>query len=165
MSISFIVPTIGRDTLGRTLRSIERFPNDEILVEVDSPPSGRWGNDQRNIAMRRAICSHLAFIDDDDFYVKGHRKIMEEALKSYPDRPHLFRIKYPNGDVIWDKHEIIPGNISTQMILVPNSPKMLYHWEKGRNMADFIFVNKWQWPQKKIVWHEEIITLMGHDYE
>jgi len=40
---------------------------------------------------------------------------------------------------------------------------MLYYWKDGRNMADFIFVDKWGWFNDEIVWHEEIITLMGHN--
>lgn len=159
--ISFIVPTMGRDTLGRTLRSIERWPNDEILVEVDNPPTGRWGNDQRNRAIKRAKGKYLSFMDDDDVFVKGHRKIMEKAIKESPDKPILFRIEYPNGTILWDKKEVVPGNISTQMILVPNESDKLYHWQDGRNMADFIFVDNWKW--KEIVWREEIICKMGHD--
>lgn len=163
--ISFIIPTIGRKTLGRTLQSIEKRPEDEILVEVDRPPSGRWGNDQRNIAMKKAKGKYLAFIDDDDFYIEGHREFMDQAIKDNPGKPILFKILYPNGRIIWDKKEIVPGNISTQMILVPNIPKMLYYWKDGRNMADFIFVDNWGWYDKDVVWREEIIILMGHDYE
>ena len=165
MNISFIVPTKGRDTLGRTLTSIECWGDDEILVEVDNPPSRRWGNDQRNAAMKRAQGDYLAFIDDDDYYIKGHREIMEKAIKENPDKPILFRIEYPNGRIIWNKKEITPGNISTQMILVPNNPEMLYNWKDGRNMADFIFVDHWKWLDEEIVWREEIIGLMGHDDE
>ena len=165
MTISFIIPTMGRDNLGKTLRSIECWKGDEILVEVDNPPSRRWGNDQRNKAMARAKGDYLAFIDDDDFYVPGHREVMEQAIKENPDKPILFRIEYPNGRVIWNKKEITPGNISTQMILVPNKPEMLYHWKDGRNMADFIFVDHWKWKDEEIVWREEVICQMGHDDE
>ena len=163
MSISYIIPTKGRDTLGRTLTSIERWNDDEIIVEVDNPPSGRWGNDQRNSGMKRAKGDFLAFIDDDDYYTEGHREIMEKAMKENPDKPHLFRIMYPNGRVLWGKKEVEPGNMSTQMILVPNKPGMLHHWQDGRNMADYIFIANWKW--EGIVWHEDIICNMGHDDE
>ena len=162
-SISFIVPTMGRISLGDTINSIERWKDDEIIVEVDSPPSGRWGNDQRNSAMKRAKGDYLAFMDDDDVYVEGHRQIMEDVMKENPGKPILFKILYPNGRIIWDKKKIIPGNISTQMILVPNIPDMLYHWKDGRNMADFIFVDNWKWEDKDVIWREEIICKMGHD--
>jgi glycosyltransferase involved in cell wall biosynthesis len=161
-SVSFIIPSINRPTLHRTIASIETFPGDEVLVEFDLPKSNMWGNPQRNKAIARAKGDYLAFIDDDDYYVKGHREIMERAMLDSPGKPNLFRIQYPNG-FLWNTKEVIAGNISTQMILVPNIPEMLHHWEAGRNMADFIFVNKWKWPKDEIVWRDEIICLMGHE--
>lgn len=161
-SISFIIPSINRRTLHETIASIEMWEGDEILLEFDIPASGRWGNDQRNAAMLRARGDYLAFIDDDDTYVIGHRRLMAGAIADNPGCLNLFKILYPNGDKIWLTPQIVPGNISTQMILVPNKPKLLYHWKDGRNMADFIFVDHWL---GETVWRDEVIALMGHDYE
>lgn len=165
MTISFIIPTIGRDSLGRTLNSIERWPEDEILIEVDIPPSKKWGNEQRNRAMARAKGDYLAFIDDDDCYVKGHRQIMEDAINENPGKPILFRMQYPDGRTVWKNKGIVAGNIGSPMILVPNQKKMLYKWFSGRNMADFIFVRNWGWKDEEVVWREEIIALLGHNNE
>lgn len=162
-NISFIIPSINRETLYRTIKSIEVMPGDEVLVGLDLPPTGRWGNDQRNEMMKRAKGDYLAFIDDDDYYVLDHREMMEEAIKENPGKPILFKIQYPNDKIIWHKKEVVPGNISTQMILVPNKPKMLYYWKDGRNMADFIFVDNWKWPKSDIVWRDEVICQMGHN--
>lgn len=162
MTISFIIPSINRPTLKRTIDSIELHPGDEVLVEFDLPPTKMWGNPQRNKAMARAKGDYLAFIDDDDMYVAGHREIMERAMLENPGRPNLFRLKYPNNDIIWREKAVIPGNISTQMILVPNQPEMLYKWKDGRNMADFIFVDHWKWPKDQIIWREEIISQLGN---
>ena len=162
MNISFILPTKGRDTLGRTLRSIETMPGDEILIEVDYPPSGKWGNDQRNTAIKRATGDYLAFIDDDDWYVKGHRKIMEKAMRENPGKPNFFKMQSPDGKVLWKEKKLVPGNIGGLMILVPNMPKMLHHWQGGRNMADFIFADKWGWFEDEIIWRDEIIVMLDH---
>ena len=162
MKISFILPTKGRDTLGRTLRSIERWPDDEILVEVDNPVSNRWGNDQRNAAIKRAKGDYLAFIDDDDWYVKGQREIMEKAMLQNPGKPNFFKMQSPNGDVLWKEKKLVPGNIGGPMIFVPNIPKMLYHWQGARNMADFIFAEKWGWMEDEIVWRDEVIMMLAH---
>ncbi len=163
MTISFIIPSINRPSLKRTLNSIKTTVGDEIIVEYDSPPSGKWGNPQRNEGMKRATCDYLAFIDDDDYYVPAAREIMEQAIAENPGKPILFKVRYPNGDIIWKEKKRIPGNVSTQMILVPNKPEILHYWEGGRNMADCLFIQKWKWPEEDIVWREEIIALMGHN--
>lgn len=161
-SISYIIPSLNRPTLHRTIASIEIWPGDEVCVEFDIPRSNMWGNPQRNKAIKRAKGDYLAFIDDDDFYLPGHRQIMQNAIDENPNKPILFRYRYPNGDVLWKTKEIIPGNIGSPMILVPNMPDMLYYWKDGRNMADFIFVNQWKWEDKDVVWREEIIAETGH---
>jgi glycosyltransferase involved in cell wall biosynthesis len=159
-NISFIIPSINRQSLHKTIASIEPWEGDEILVEFDLPPSGRWGNDQRNNAMVRAKGDYLAFIDDDDEYCLGHRRIMQRAIEDNPGYLNLFKMQYPNGDTLWQTPQVIPGNIGSPMILVPNDKKRCYHWKDGRNMADFIFVDHWQ---GETVWREEIIAYLGHD--
>ena len=138
-SISFVIPSLNRESLHRTIASIEVWLGDEILVEFDIPQSFKWGNDQRNKAMARAKGDYLAFLDDDDCFVYNHREKMQRAIDENPDKPILFQMQYPNGDVLWKTKEVIPGNVSTPMILVPNTKKMLHTWEGGRNMAYFIF--------------------------
>ncbi len=161
-SISFVIPSLNRPSLHRTIASIERWPDDEILVEFDIPRSNRWGNDQRNKAIKRAEGDYLAFIDDDDWYVKGHRQIMQDAINENEGKPILFQMQYPEGRVLWEEKEVKPGNVSTPMILVPNIKGMIYHWEGARNMADFIFINKWKWHKNQIVWKEQVLVNLGH---
>ncbi len=161
-SISYIIPSLNRETLHRTIASIEMWPGDEICVEYDIPRTNRWGNDQRNKAMSRAIGDYLAFIDDDDWYVEGHRAMMQRAIDDNPDRPILFQMQYPKGQVLWATKEIKPGNVSTPQILVPNKKWMLYHWEGARNMADYLFISKWKWTKEMVVWQEQILVNLGH---
>lgn len=162
-SISFIIPSINRETLHRTVASIEARTGDEILVEYDLPKTGMWGNPQRNKAMSRATCDYLAFIDDDDYYVPGHRQVMEDAISENPGKPVLFKMKYPNGDMLWREKAILAGNIGSPMIMVPNQREKLYKWFSGRNMADFIFVRNWGWKDDEVVWNDNVIALLGHD--
>ena len=161
MTISFIIPTIGRRTLSRTIESIKARPGDEILVSVDAQKSGGWGNLQRNDCIYRAEGDYLAFIDDDDWYVADARDIMERAIVENPGLPNLFKIQYPNGELKWTTPEVVPGNVSTQMILIPNDPLMFDMWVPKRNMADCIFIQSWKWP--RIVWREEIIAQLAHN--
>ena len=165
-TISFIIPTINRPSLQKTLASIGEWPGDQVIVVEDKLRDGLWGNRQRNEGMAAATCDYLAFMDDDDWYVPGAREIMDRAINQNPNGcPILFRMQYPDGHFIWTEEKVIPGNISSQMILVPNEKNMLYHWRINRNMADFIFVDKWGWMDQEIIWREEIICQLGHNYE
>lgn len=162
-TISYIIPSINRDTLKRTIDSIEARKGDQILVEYDIPKTGWWGNPQRNKAMQRATGDYLAFIDDDDYYVPGHRQMQEDAIEKYPDLPILFQMQYPDGKILWNEKRIYPGNVSTPMILVPNVRSMLHHWEGKRNMADYIFISKWKWPRTQTVWIDKVLVKLGHN--
>jgi len=162
-TISFIVPTKGRNSLQSTLNSIKQRPGDEVLVIQHNPPSGNWGNAERQEGIRKATCDYLAFIDDDDVYVPMARDIMDKTIKENIDSPILFKMQYPDGSILWNKKWVKCGNVSTQMILVPNNKSMLSLWVLDERMADFHFINNWKWPASKIVWKNQVIALLGHN--
>lgn len=165
-TISFIIPTIGRESLNDTLASIDSWPGDEVIVIKHNPPSGNWGNAERQEGMDKATGDYLALIDDDDVYVPEHREIMDNAIKENSNNyPILFKMQYPNGRVLWKKKWVKNGNVGCPMILVPNDKKMLHGWEQDCSWADFQFINRWHWHAKDIIWREEIIVLLGHNDE
>lgn len=163
MTISFIIPTIGRESLARTLGSIAKWAGDEVIVIQHHPPSGGWGNAERKEGIAKATGDYLAFIDDDDYYVAGHRDLMAKAIAQNPGLPHLFKMRYPNGNILWKEKKIVPGNVSSQMILVPNLKDMFYRFQfpGNTNMGDFYFISGWKFPE--VIWREEIIALLGHN--
>jgi glycosyltransferase involved in cell wall biosynthesis len=164
--ISYIIPSLNRETLHRTVGSIEMWKGDEICVEFDIPKSNMWGNPQRNKATRRAEGEYLAFIDDDDYYIPGARQIIQDAIEENPGKALLFQMMYPDTQrVLWQTKEVIPGNVSTPQIVCPNTEEFITEWEGKRNMADFLFINKW--PRNKIVWVPKVIVHLGHndDYD
>jgi glycosyltransferase involved in cell wall biosynthesis len=165
-TISFIIPTIGRKTLQKTLDSIQEWPDDEVIVVKHNPPSGNWGNAERQEGMEKATKDYLAFIDDDDVYVPGARYIMNRALKeNFEDYPILFKMQYPNGRVLWERKRVKNGNVGCPMILVPNNKEMLHCWEQNVSWADYQFINRWHWHAKDIIWKEDVIALLGHNDE
>ena len=174
-TISFIVPTIGRPSLQATVTSVERWVGDELLVIKHDPPGGNWGNAERQHGQDIAKCDYLAFIDDDDVYVPGHRKMMADAIRECPSMPIVFRIQYPNGQKLWQPSnfagrppQIKNGNVSSQMFLFPNDKSMLAKWHqmptwRGR-ASDFYFISSTGWGNRSgFVWRDEVTVLMGHD--
>jgi hypothetical protein len=184
VTISFIVPTVGRvlrPSLDLTLKSITPWPGDEVLVIQHDPPSGNWGNAERQEGQDRAKCDYLTFIDDDDVYVPNHRQIMATAIAENPGKPIVFRIQYPNGNKLWRPSrwkglerrrwappQIKNGNVSSQMFLFPNDKTKLAQWDqssswRGRG-ADTAWIAWSGWGNRyNHVWMDEVIVLMGHD--
>lgn len=171
--ISFIIPTIGRDSLYAAVYSTCAAEGDEIIVVgcADVPYDRRvnhiscvrgndWGATERTLGIQTARGTHLAFMDDDDIYLPGARQAMAAAIWETPDKPVLFRIRYPNGRVLWADPALRCGNVSTQMMLIPNVPEMLGVWSKRRE-GDFDFLASMRFGE--IVFREEIIAAMGHN--
>ena len=173
--ISFIVPTVGRKSLIATLRSIETLPGDEILMVsngyrvhdprvrfIDCLPGGDFGHTERNVATPHAKGDYIAHIDDDDVYAPGTRGLMADAIEKTPDRPVLFRMRYPNGITLWRDKEIRCGNIGTPCFLIPNVPEKLGSWEPFVG-GDCAFLETSGWAPSEYVWRPEVIALLGHN--
>lgn len=183
--ISFIVPTLGRPTLERTISSIECWPTDEIIIVCDGKiettcrqiisgarrknirfvhcqPGNDWGHTERNVAMPLAACRYLAHIDDDDWYAPGTRALMADAIAKTPGRPVLFRMRYPNGITLWRDPNLYCGNVGTPMILIPNMPTKLGKFEPFVG-GDCAFLESMKWSPDDIVWRPEVIAMLGHN--
>jgi hypothetical protein len=173
--ISFIVATVGRPSLQDTLRSIETYPGDEIIVTgamtekpcrdvrfIPHAPGGDWGHTERNDAMPLARCRYMAHIDDDDVYVPGTRALMENTIRINPGRPAIFRMRFPNGITLWENEEIRCGNLGTPCLLIPNRPTMLGTWGSFVG-GDCAFLESSKWKPEEYVWRPEVIALLGHN--
>ena len=173
--ISFIVPTVGRPSLAKTLESIECWPGDEIIVVgnrirtsdprvryVDCLPGGDWGHTERNVATPHAKGRYIAHIDDDDVYTSGARYLMADAIKKTPDLPVLFRMRFPNGITLWRDAKIYCGNVGTPMFFIPNVPEKLGTWQSFVG-GDCAFLEGSGWHPDEYVWRPEIVALLGHN--
>lgn len=173
--ITFVVPTIGRESLAKTLQSIVCWYGDEILLVgdswrvndrrvryVDCKPGRDWGATERNFATSFVKTPYIAHIDDDDVYAPGTRELMENALQKTPAKPVLFRMRFPNGITLWQEPEVRCGNVGTPMMLIPNIPEKLGTWGSFVG-GDCHFLETMQWGRNEIVWRPEVIALLGHN--
>jgi hypothetical protein len=177
--ITFLIPTIGRPSLRSTLRSIETWPGDEVLVVgnveeqtrvsngvtwryVPCAPGGDWGHSERNFATPLAQGRYIAHVDDDDIYVPGVRKLMANAIEMTPGRPVLFRMQFPNGITLWQDKEVRCGNVGTPMMLIPNMPTKLGTWRSYVG-GDCSFLEECKWSAEEFVWRPEVTVSLGHN--
>lgn len=173
-TITFIVATTERQTLQRTLDSIELRAGDELLLVKPKVPSGLWGHPERNFAMPYARCAWLAHIDDDDWYVPGHRALQAQAIAEIPGHrpvPIIFRMQFTSGLTFWKEGLFDPkvpgrplfkyGNIGTPMVLMPNIPAMLHPFDEDYG-GDFAYINGAKCPRRLYVFRPEILVQIGH---
>ena len=165
--ISYLIPSLSRPTLARTLASIELWPGDEIVVVRRTPPGGDFGHTERNEALPFLRNAWFASIDDDDWYVPGTRAHFADAIRKQPANgpvPVIFRMQFPSGRTLWKdgEPELKNGNFGTPMLLCPNIPAKLHHYG-NRVCGDFDFINNSVWPRRNIMWRPEIIALLGHE--
>jgi hypothetical protein len=173
--ISFIIATVGKPSLAKTLASIETRPGDEILVVgnigmiedkrvhyVPCHPGGDWGHTERNFATPLARGQYIAHIDDDDVYVPGARVLMEDAIQVAHGRPTIFRMQFPNGITLWQDPVIRCGNLGTPCFLIPNRPTMLGQWGSFIG-GDCHFLETSKWKAADYLWRPEVIALLGHN--
>lgn len=180
-NVTYIIPTLGtRPHLIETLATCEMFPGDEILVignvkervvdygngscvrYVPHRPGGDWGHTERNAAMSMVRTGYMAHIDDDDRFDYSTRALFADAIKQAPERPTIFRMRFPNGITLWQEPVIRCGNLGTPCFLIPNKPEMLGTWGSFVG-GDCWFLETSKWKPEEYNWREEIIALLGHN--
>lgn len=162
------VPTTGRPTLSRTLRSIIDAgldPADEVVVMGDGPQKeavdivnfyrqffpivygetpnlGHVGHPIRNHVMDMAKGTHFLTIDDDDEYTAGALARMRATIGLNPGRVHIFKMRgaAPRHcyGYCWRSKDVVCGNVGTPMIVAPNVKERLGRWGE-RYIGDFDF--------------------------
>lgn len=182
--LTYVVPTIGRSTLGRLLDSADD-PEVEILLMADTHGdkfkerldacrtafAGRvnvrwvdydagahhWGNPQRQEGMRLATAPYIAFSQDDNELLPGALDIMRRAAQTH-DGPLLFRVDTWQAGVVWKVPVLTERNIDADCIIVPNDPRRLGTWGP-EYAADFPFIQETVrlWGNK-VTWQPETIA-------
>ncbi len=158
-TVTVIVPTCGRTSLGRTLQSLapQLQTGDELLVLHRKAP---WGNIARNEAIPRATGTHIWFMDDDDTATPDALEHIRAGVAEDPERVHLFRMQYRDGKVIWREPIVHVGNVSTILMVVPNEPDRLAKWgTRYESDADFL-IETLKIRREEPVWHEDVVALV-----
>lgn len=162
VSLSIIVPTSNKPGLARALESVssQMLPGDELIVKRDA--TGDWGHTPRNLAMQEATGTHLMFMDDDDIYLPGALDRVRARLSVNPDKPHIFAMRNGlNGMVLPNPQGGLRcGNVSTQMIVVPNNKERLGTWGH-RYVGDWDFISSTvaKYPPESLIWCPEVIAV------
>lgn len=182
-SISVIIPTLGRPSLARALRSvIDQGPHEVIVIadragdaaharrvaehfvadtflECDSGEFGK-GYEPREHGITQATGTHLAFLDDDDAMLPGALAAMRERAC---DRPVIFRMAHPAFPLIWAEPVVRWANVGTPMILVPNDPARLGEWKPDRQVegvwvgGDYTFLAGCVEAMGEPLWDERVV--------
>ncbi len=158
MSVTIVVPTIGRPTLLRALAALapQLGPADQVVVvadpvgnvgmargaydEVASDDRWTWlvldkpGDDHgyaaRTLGMAHATGTHIGFADDDD----QSTPTALEAMRAHAcDVPVFLQMRYGTGDdgvgyILWHQKILRYGMVGSPMILVPNEPRKFGVW-------------------------------------
>jgi glycosyltransferase involved in cell wall biosynthesis len=154
--LSVVVPTIGRPTLERTLRSLRyQAPSStlEIVVVGDTHQAtyaralgtvpylcdqfeARYlehdgglhcvGQPQRQRGQAAAHGLWLAWLQDDDVWAANALATIRPFLAYV--RPLLFRAETRHGGTVWREPRLEHGNVDANCLVVPNVPARLGRW-------------------------------------
>ena len=182
-----MIPTIGRASLHGVLTDLlpQLGESDQVLVVGDGRqpraekiclklkdkrivyfehgPDHAWGHPQRNVAMKRATGTHLLSYDDDDVILPDALGHIRTAIGHFPDRPLIFRMHH-RSEVLWKDRSLKAGNVSTQMMVVPNVAGRLGEWGRPyEGDLEFLKSTIELYPEKElaVVWRMEAVALHG----
>lgn len=157
--ISVVIPTLGRPTLARTLKSfIPQLHNrDEIIVVADT--AGEVYNARRALMRQRRhlhakyVFSHFGVGPSNEEgngysqrefglrYARGSHIVFMDDDDEYTedafdlfreyacDVPVIFRMEHPWLGIVWSEPVLRFGNVGTPMFIVPNKPRYLGEWK------------------------------------
>ena len=156
--LSVVIPTVGRDTLQRTLDALAAQPESEgveVLVVADTF-GGRtaaleqacarvetagytWlehdggvhcvGQPQRTFGARQARAPWVWFGQDDNVAAQDSLAAIEAAIDAHPHaRPLFFRMRTHWGACIWREPQLMLGNIDADCLVFPRAIAQQVEW-------------------------------------
>jgi hypothetical protein len=157
--LTVIIPSIGRDTLGRTLQSIRaQAPPSEVELLVIGDTHGtplcttygaRYlgydgglhcvGQPQRQYGIGQAAGAWLAWSQDDSAWTVGAWAAIAASIAREPRCPRLFQVQTWQAGVVPRLQTVKLGNCDADGIVVPNEPARLGRWANDY-CGDFAFI-------------------------
>ena len=184
MSITFVIPSLSRPTLQRTVDSLlkQTNPNWECIIiydGVDGPnfddvristhrisktgnntkPMGESGL-VRNFGIEKCDTEWIGFLDDDDTI---HPEYVKTLFEKYLDYDLVvWRMKNPYGLVIprWERNELVINNVGISFCYKNKFDGILF--DKNINGEDFYFVEKLLNKTKNYVITDEVFYFIRH---
>lgn len=170
-----MVPTVNRDSLIETLRSLSAFAFVVVVAEFldermagivrnlygrsyQVREGGAWGHANRNWMLDQITTSHVWSIDDDDIATPE----AWDALHRHLDDPWtIFRMRYGHnaqvpGLVRWREKQIGPGELGTPTIF---GPVCSARWGTSYD-GDLTYAVHMQYLLGEPVWAEEIVAVI-----
>ena len=184
--LSIIIPTIGRQSLSRTLQALApQLRDDEVLVVGDGPrpraaamvdsmgehfrymqgpATAVWGNAQRHTGLQHATGDYLWFVDDDDTPEPDALDVIRHNIEAHPGKALMFRCQWNNyryvpQGMIWWETEGDTLHVGTPMLVVPNKPDMLGSWLGDAYDHDYVFITETMalYGPENVVWVPKVI--------
>jgi glycosyltransferase involved in cell wall biosynthesis len=151
------------DDLDRAADLAARYPTLVRYVEHDGGLHA-WGHPQRNFGATVARGHYLAFLGDDDIYLRGAFPTITRAIFAHEDDPRVFLFRWiaPWKTILWHTAGFLAqDHIDAECIVCPNVPDRLGVWNPARYQGDFDFiretVEKWG-GLEKVIWQPEVIA-------
>jgi glycosyltransferase involved in cell wall biosynthesis len=184
-SITIIVPTFGRSTLGRVLGQIKEQmqPQDQLIVAWDGPSSeetrsaiqelgvelvtlpervGDFGCTPNDEATKHARGDFIWYLGDDDHYPPTSLDLIRLLCPADPNAVHVFSMMHTGRKL---GTSIEACNVSSQQIVVPNRSDMP-KWRDFPPGQELL--SDWHWIDRCIryvgryVYHDEVIAILDH---
>ncbi len=152
--------------LDRAADLAARYPEHLRYVEHDGGIHA-WGHPQRNHGATVARGHYLAWLGDDDIYLRGAFPAVARALRArlddHPDDPRVFLFRWiaPWKTILWHTAGFLAqDHIDAECVVAPNVPDKLGTWT-NRYQGDYDFIREtadfWGGTEK-VIWQPEVIA-------
>jgi glycosyltransferase involved in cell wall biosynthesis len=180
--ITFIIPSINRGTLMRSVDSLinQTNPNWECIIIYDGVDgiefederikiirSNKLGGSSpyhgisglvRNVGLEIADTEWIGFLDDDDTLELTYVDTLFEKYKDYDFV--IWRMIYPNGNILPKTNSIVFGNVGISYCY-----KNIFNnlrFDSNRDGEDFDFLLKLQSLTKNYAFSSEVLYKINH---